>query len=386
MMYEELISRYPALSECAADIKDGFSMLHECIVGGGTILACGNGGSAADSDHLVGELVKGFHLKRPLTAVRVAEFAATFPDEAETIAANLQQAIPAISLVGNAALMTAVANDTDPDYIFAQQVYGLGRAGDVLIGISTSGNSVNVVNAAKVAGVRGLKVLALTGAAGGALKDHADVCIRVAARRVDKVQELHLPVYHFLCAALEEALFGKGGMIPVVAKAVTTRPEPSLPATIALIVFAFDGVFTDNKVYTAQNGDESVMCDRRDGLGIDMLREAGVEMFILSKERNPVVAARAKKLNLAIKSGCNDKVTFLNAYFKERDINPDNVIYMGNDLNDLEAMKCVGFSVAPADSHPEILKIADLVTPEPGGHGAIRNLAELVLNYGDKLR
>ncbi len=381
MMYEELISRYPALSECAADIKGGFAMLHECIVSGGTILACGNGGSAADSDHLAGELVKGFHLKRPLTVVQIAELAAFFPDEAETIAANLQQAIPAISLVGNAVLMTAVANDTDPDYIFAQQVYGLGRSGDVLIGISTSGNSVNVVNAAKVAGARGLKVLALTGAGGGALKDHADVCIRVAARRVDKVQELHLPVYHFLCAALEEALFGKGGMVPVVAKAGKKRPEPSLPETIALIVFDFDGVFTDNKVYTAQNGDESVMCDRRDGLGIDMLREAGVEMFILSKERNPVVAARAKKLNLAVKGGCDDKATFLNAYFEERDINPADVIYMGNDLNDLEAMKCVGFSVAPADSHPEILKIADLVTPEPGGHGAIRNLAELVLRH-----
>ena len=158
----------------------------------------------------------------------------------------------------------------------------------------------------------------------------------------------------------------------------------SLPDTIGLVVFDFDGVFTDNKVYTAQDGTETVMCDRRDGLGVKMLREHGVPMFILSLETNPVVAARARKLQLDVEGGCEDKAEFLEQYLQEHDIGSENLIYMGNDLNDLEAMKLAGFSVAPADAHPRVVEIADLVVTATGGNGAVRELCEIIVETSEK--
>ena len=158
----------------------------------------------------------------------------------------------------------------------------------------------------------------------------------------------------------------------------------SLPDTIGLVVFDFDGVFTDNKVYTAQDGTETVMCDRRDGLGVKMLREHGVPMFILSLETNPVVAARARKLQLDVEGGCEDKAGFLEQYLQEHDIGSENLIYMGNDLNDLEAMKLAGFSVAPADAHPRVVEIADLVVTATGGNGAVRELCEIIVETSER--
>lgn len=203
-----LMARYPSLESVQTDIASGFTLLLDCVEGGGTILACGNGGSAADADHIVGELMKGFQLKRRLSPEQVAAIGVHFPAEAQAIAACLQQGIPAVALSGANAIATAVANDNSPEYVFAQQVYALGRPGDVLVAISTSGNSANVLAAAKVARVRGLKVLALTGRKGGQLWTLADVAIRVPADVVDEIQELHLPVYHCLCSMLEKALFG----------------------------------------------------------------------------------------------------------------------------------------------------------------------------------
>ncbi len=158
----------------------------------------------------------------------------------------------------------------------------------------------------------------------------------------------------------------------------------SPPDPIGLVVFDFDGVFTDNKVYTAQDGTETVMCDRRDGLGVKMLREHGVPMFILSLETNPVVAARARKLQLDVEGGCEDKAEFLEQYLQEHDIGSENLIYMGNDLNDLEAMKLAGFSVAPADAHPRVVEIADLVVTATGGNGAVRELCEIIVETSEK--
>ena len=158
-----------------------------------------------------------------------------------------------------------------------------------------------------------------------------------------------------------------------------------LPDPIRLVVFDFYGVFTDNKVYTAEDGTETVMCDRRDGLGVKMLREHGFEMFILSLETNPVVEARARKLGLDVESGCEDKAQFLVRLLEERGVKPEDVIYMGNDLNDLDAMKMAGFGAAPADSHPSILEAADLVVTAAGGNGAVRELCEFILeNSGNK--
>ena len=153
----------------------------------------------------------------------------------------------------------------------------------------------------------------------------------------------------------------------------------SPPDSIDLIVFDFDGVFTNNKVYTSEDGREAVICDRRDGLGINMLKELNIPMFILSTETNPVVVARAKKMGMKVEIGCENKMRFLIEYFEKFRITKDNVIYVGNDLNDLESMKMVGFSVCPADAHQSIKEVPSYVLKEKGGNGAVRELAELLI-------
>ena len=156
------------------------------------------------------------------------------------------------------------------------------------------------------------------------------------------------------------------------------------PVDVDLIVFDFDGVFTDNKVYTAQDGTETVVCDRRDGLGIEMLKKINIPMFILSMEQNPVVIARAKKLDLEVKAGCEDKKSFLQYYFKKKGIDSANVIYIGNDINDLDAMEMVGFSVCPSDSHVKVKESATYILASNGGNGAVRELAELLIQNQGK--
>lgn len=377
---QDLYDTYPALNCCADDMMRAHALLCKSVTEGGKILVCGNGGSAADSDHIVGELMKDFLSKRGLGTEETAAMECCLPGEGAAIAGQLQRGIPAISLASNGALMTATLNDMDTYLIFAQQVQSLGRSGDILIAISTSGNSKNVLMAAKVAKAREIKVLVLTGESGGALKDIADVCIRVPANRVDRIQEMHLPVYHALCAQLEWAMFGEG-QVPGEAATPESQPQKNVAPRFSpqLIVFDFDGVFTDNKVYTAQDGTEMVMCDRRDGLGIKMLKDNGQDMFILSMEANPVVQARARKLGLEAKGGCRDKAEFLTGYLHEKGIAPENMLYMGNDLNDFEAMKMAGFAVAPADAHPDIKKISNLVLTTNGGQGAVRELCEFIL-------
>jgi D-sedoheptulose 7-phosphate isomerase len=176
---------------------------------GGKLLVCGNGGSAADSEHLVGELLKGFLLRRPIPEEEFTALREIGGDAGEEIASLLEGALPAIALTSHPSLSTAVANDCKRgDMSFAQQVYGLGRADDVLLGISTSGNSQNVINAFYVARLRGLTTILLTGRSGGSLGDIADISIRVPADNVVEIQELHLPVYHALAIALEEHFFG----------------------------------------------------------------------------------------------------------------------------------------------------------------------------------
>ena len=198
---EELQSRYPQLGGCRDEIAKALDPLLTCYRNGGQVLVCGNGGSAADAEHIVGELLKKFKRHRDIDA----SVAAKLPPE---LAAKLEGALPAVSLVSMCGILTAFANDVAWETAFAQQVYGLGRAGDVLIALSTSGNSSNCVNAALVARAKGLKVIALTGAGGGRLGAVADAGVAVPETETYKVQELHLPVYHALCASVEEALFG----------------------------------------------------------------------------------------------------------------------------------------------------------------------------------
>lgn len=202
-----LIERYPVLAACREDIGKAIDLLCRTYENGGKLLLCGNGGSCADAQHITGELMKGFLKKRPLSPEQKKRLTAKCPRLEDTVLDKLQQALPALALSDASALLTAFANDVDAELIYAQQVWGLGKAGDVLLCISTSGNAANVAQAAKVAKGMGLSVVALTGEAGGKLRELADVCIRVPATETYQVQELHLPVYHCLCAAVEAHFF-----------------------------------------------------------------------------------------------------------------------------------------------------------------------------------
>jgi D-sedoheptulose 7-phosphate isomerase len=192
-----LVERYPALEACRQDIQHTFDLLTATFLEDRKLLLCGNGGSASDSEHWAGEMLKGFAHARPLSPSMRKGLS---PE----MAARLQWAFPVIPLTGFPALATAFSNDVDPEYVFAQLVLALGRTGDVLGALSTSGNSANVCRAAEVARARSLPVFALTGATGGKLKTLADVCIRVPATQTPHIQEFHLPIYHCLSLMLEE--------------------------------------------------------------------------------------------------------------------------------------------------------------------------------------
>lgn len=207
-MIKNLIDRYPTLALCESDIENATNTIINCYENGGKLLIAGNGGSSADSDHIVGELMKGFMKKRELNDSQKAKMKEKCQDISEETLAKLQNALPAISLSSFSALNTAFSNDVDADLVFAQGVFGLGKANDVLIAISTSGNSKNVVEAAKVAKAIGMKVIALTGKSGGVLKNLADITITAPETETYKVQELHLPVYHYICAEIESHFFG----------------------------------------------------------------------------------------------------------------------------------------------------------------------------------
>lgn len=204
---EQLISRYLELETCVPDIQAAFQILRHCYRDGGKVLTCGNGGSAADAEHIVGELMKGYLLKRSVSEEMHAKLSAASPQDGDYLASHLQGALPAISLVSQTSLLSAIANDTAADLIFAQQVYGYGREGDTLIGLSTSGNSRNVIYAVQVARALGLHTIVLTGPTGGALKSMSEVCICAPGESTPAVQEHHLPIYHVLCAMLEEEFF-----------------------------------------------------------------------------------------------------------------------------------------------------------------------------------
>lgn len=200
----ELFDRYPQLEVCRQDILAAEEAMIACWRAGGKLLVCGNGGSAADSEHVVGELMKSFRFKRSVDAA----FAASYRQRVGAdVPSWLEGALPAISLVSQSALMTAFSNDESSVGVFAQQVYGYGAAGDTLLAISTSGNSENVVQAVNTAMAKEMRVVALTGSPESRLAELADTCIRVPETEVFKVQELHLPIYHMLCAAAEAELF-----------------------------------------------------------------------------------------------------------------------------------------------------------------------------------
>lgn len=205
-----LCERYPVLKSVENEISKAYLLLEESYKNGGKLLIAGNGGSAADAEHIVGELMKGFKLSRKLQADFADKLIKENSEFGTVLAENLQGALPAIALDGHPALSTAYMNDCEPVLCFAQQVYGYGKAGDVFLGISTSGNSKNILYAATTARAIGMKVIGLTGAKNSKLDQMCDVCIKVPQTETYKIQELHLPVYHCLCLMLENEFFEKG--------------------------------------------------------------------------------------------------------------------------------------------------------------------------------
>lgn len=205
---DTLTERYPRLTVCREQIQNAYDMLKQAYSEGRKLLVCGNGGSASDSEHIVGELMKEFKLKREIYKNQAEAMKQIDPELGAILARHLQGALPAIALTGHSSLTTAFMNDSNPELIFAQQVNGYGKAGDIFLGISTSGNSRNVLFAAVAAKAKGLKVIGLTGQKPCKLAQLADVCIQVPETETYKIQELHLPVYHCLCMMLEEHFFG----------------------------------------------------------------------------------------------------------------------------------------------------------------------------------
>ena len=204
---QELTGRYPVLVPIAGAIKEAYHVLEACYAGGGKLLAAGNGGSCADSEHIVGELMKGFCKARPVPPAFEEALLAADPERGEELAAKLQGGLAAIALTGHPALSSAYLNDVDGLLVLAQQVYGYGKAGDVFLGISTSGNAKNILYALAVAKAKGMKTIGLTGRDGGELGKAADVAIIVPEQETYKIQALHLPIYHTLCLMLEDSFF-----------------------------------------------------------------------------------------------------------------------------------------------------------------------------------
>lgn len=206
---ENLGLRFPKLLNTKYEIRATVEMLKSMHFSKNKVLICGNGGSAADSLHIVGELEKGFVHPRNIQKCSQDKLREFFPEDADYFINNLQEGIPSISLVNEVALITAYGNDKSSDLIFAQQVYVQGRENDILFAISTSGNSKNVINAIKIAKIKGMKIISLTGKDGGEIKKFSDININVDEKETFKIQEYHLPIYHNICLALETELFGE---------------------------------------------------------------------------------------------------------------------------------------------------------------------------------
>lgn len=203
----ELITRYPALSVCREQIAEAYEIMKDCYDHDGKLLIAGNGGSCADADHIVGELMKTFRKRRPVSREFTEKLRAWDPENGEVLAGKLGMSLMALSLSNQQTLNTAFANDVDGDYIYAQQILGYGRPGDVYLAISTSGNSRNVLHAVPVAKALGIKVIGLTGKDGGKLAPLSDTAIIAPEKETYKIQELHLPIYHALCLMLEDTYF-----------------------------------------------------------------------------------------------------------------------------------------------------------------------------------
>ncbi len=203
----DLYGHFPELKACKESIENAYQMLKDTYLSGGKILLCGNGGSCSDCEHIVGELMKGFLSRREPDAETKAKLNEKFPEDSQYFTDHLQRGIPAVSLAAHTGVMTAFVNDVTADMVYAQLVYGMGKENDLVWGISTSGNSKNVVNAVKVASALGIKTLGMTGEKDSKMSAVCDVTIQAPHHETYRIQEYHLPIYHYLCAKLEQELF-----------------------------------------------------------------------------------------------------------------------------------------------------------------------------------
>jgi len=208
MYIDQLILKHPELSGLRENISQAAGMIIKTFTAGGKLLICGNGGSSSDSDHLVGELMKSFEIKRPLDISFKERLAEISDTRGKYLGEKLEHGLPAISLSAHTALTTALCNDIDPDLVFAQQVIGYGTEKDMIIGISTSGNSRNVIDACITARAMNMTVIGITGKTGGKLKEYCDILINVPGDSTASAQELQLPVYHTICRIVEDHFYG----------------------------------------------------------------------------------------------------------------------------------------------------------------------------------
>ncbi len=337
---------------------------------GKKILVMGNGGSAADAQHIASEFLGRFEKER--------------------------RCLPVIALTADTSVLTALANDYGIESIFARQIEGLGQTGDLVLAISTSGNSKNILEGVKAASARGLTVIGLTGKSGGKLANLCHLTLCVPSSRTARIQEAHATICHVLCEAVEAALSAeenngfRTSKIPDFEKVErlsakqTSLCNYSDLGKIKLLILDFDGVLTDNRVLVNQEGSEAVWCNRGDGWGIARLKEIGIEILVLSTETNKVVNARCQKLKIDCIHGCDNKLAALQEIATQRSLKLEEIAYVGNDVNDLACMRHVGMPIAVADAVPEIKNISSLVTSRPGGYGAVREVADLILNNVDR--
>ena len=279
-----------------------------------------------------------------------------------------RKGLPAISLSLDTSTITACGNDFSYDELFSRTLESIGKPGDCLLGITTSGNSQNVINAMKLAKKMKIKNFGFLGAGGGEASQLWTKNFS-SSNVTGRIQECHITAGHALLEYVEDSLINRIFKFKIM----------NINELDALIL-DFDGVLTDNKVYIDENGKELVCCSRADGLAFDALRKLQIPVYILSTESNPVVSARAHKLKVPVIQGVKSKIDSLNSLCTEHNYNASKILFVGNDLNDYQVIEHCGFSACPADSHDSIKKISTFVCSTNGGEGIVREVLEVVFN------
>ena len=307
------------------------------------VVLFGNGGSSADAQHIAAEFMGRYKMERG--------------------------AMAALALTTNSSIVTAIGNDFGFEHSFERQVEGLVNSGDVVIGISTSGKAENVKLGLLKAKEKGATTIFFTGETGGKMQEIADaidIFLHVPSENTPRIQEAHMVVGHIVSGLVEQEVFARKNMASNLAK-------------IKLVALDFDGVLTDNRVLVSSDGTENVLCSREDSFGIDLLKKSGIEVIVISKEKNEVVEQRCGKLGIPCLNGIDEKYACLVEEMQKRNLQGQQVCFVGNDVPDEECIKAAGFGVAVADATESTVQAADYVTKKKGGQGAVREVADLIL-------